>query len=741
MPTKMAPEHADWVAKSQFLMAWATDIDSRRPVYIGQLARERTGRACKCVCPACDGELEAVNAGRPEEHFARPRALRPHFRHIAGHQRDGCLTYAANLAALHLLVEQGVIELPRRLVSGHVQGLSGQQYTAQAEWPGETRKVVHREWMDTHAARVVTDDGRVIVIHLHGRFGPARGGSADAVIAVDVSDPEVAAWSPDNILARARLTPGWLCWERHGADEDLQLQADAKAGEAAIDALDLVPEGFEIPEGLTALQRSETLLHLHLKRILASADGISVPGLTDQVELAMPDGSVGRRSIHLPPTLMTMANAKVEHRIAGLVADIVCQASDSAGSFAVDDMLIEVAVTHYVDDAKRRRIADANLPCLELDARLISTSGSRLTLQQLRSIVIDHAHSKRWINHPGLARCRRQAEHDLHARADSMRNQLLLHDREKQKFGQLDDDAALDLFFDRRRARDGDPRDDLRPVTLSALSLPDLALLLEERGFGKLGADEISGPWGVFGALEAIAEASREENLSDRPFRTFLAFFEGHAERKRWCSLLLAAMGVFGLREPPYLEQRLKRCREAVKQSLRNAELTFARPTQWDKAIAVRFPELERHIASGHCTVAHIEDKQRARRKAEGERQQARQQEREALRAKAMEDGRAHDLQRAIEHYGQQYQWAPLGGLPVDLAAAHRLLTTAGHPRPSRSELDALASAWAAREHDTPVKVWLQSTRCRTEAEVTHILHLARAAYLLDETNRSARRR
>ena len=97
-------EHAaDWVDRSSTLMAWAVTQQERKATYIGSLQREQTGLKCDCVCPACGGRLQAVNAGKPIQAMPGAKTLHPHFRHDAGQQYDRCLIHVSQLVALQLL--------------------------------------------------------------------------------------------------------------------------------------------------------------------------------------------------------------------------------------------------------------------------------------------------------------------------------------------------------------------------------------------------------------------------------------------------------------------------------------------------------------------------------------------------------------------------------------------------------------------------------------------------------------
>jgi hypothetical protein len=123
---------------SSLVMTWARDIATGSPVYIMELGPDRNGGHCGCECVGCEQPLRAANAGKIQGTYIQ----KPHFKHSAGAARDSCLVLAARAAALQLLLEEGVIDLPPRTVSVSRQGLSGVSYEGTAEIRAERRRVL-----------------------------------------------------------------------------------------------------------------------------------------------------------------------------------------------------------------------------------------------------------------------------------------------------------------------------------------------------------------------------------------------------------------------------------------------------------------------------------------------------------------------------------------------------------------------------------------------------------------------
>ena len=133
-------------------MKWAHDALTGEPRYIHD--REVVESKCPCVCPACELSLTPVMPGQPLR--TRPTA---HFRHPAGSQKNDCTLVAARLAATHLLLANGFIELPRRAMSWTATGFSGQDYEVWVEEPAERRVVSGARLHDYATAELTLDDG------------------------------------------------------------------------------------------------------------------------------------------------------------------------------------------------------------------------------------------------------------------------------------------------------------------------------------------------------------------------------------------------------------------------------------------------------------------------------------------------------------------------------------------------------------------------------------------------------
>lgn len=380
-------------------LKWAHDATTGEPRYIHD--QEILSRACLCSCPACGLPLTPVLAGQPLR--IKPTA---HFRHPAGSQKDDCSLVAARLAATRHLLELGFIELPRRRMSRTAQGFSGEGYEVWVEEPSERVTVVGAKLRDHATAMLTLDDGRQLQVDLTGLRTNGNGDGREAVVTMSLSDPEIASLGPDEIRARLRILPA-IGWCSHWGDGHLAARGDAAARSAARCALDAWDDAEEadfrahLSPGMDAATaqglRRETLLHREVKAIVEQAAMIATPGLEVKVARDPPEEFAGewadniiRKTWFTAPRHLEIDEVRLERRLGRIVPDVIATLGGRqiytqggtlttvSGDFEEDaedtyamawpqTMLIEVTVTHHIDDEKLRRIRELDLPTLEIE--------------------------------------------------------------------------------------------------------------------------------------------------------------------------------------------------------------------------------------------------------------------------------------------------------------------------------------------------------------------------------------
>lgn len=396
------------VSLDDLVVAWARDRATGKPRYILELDASQGGRACGCECVSCGQPLTAVNAGKEQHSYVR----RPHFRHPNGAPKDSCAVLAARAAALRLLIDDGLIDLPARTVSASCKGLSGQEYAVSVTAEVQRRRIVHATYRDRAMAVLELDDGRSVQVVLTGtNIRPAAQGidkddndGSVATIFIGIDDPALASLDPQALRERLRLMPDSLCWRSHWRDAELLAQAHALAAQQAREMLDW-PDG-EAPtmEDVPIELRRETLLHLAVKKILAAAGRIRVPELAVEEAAGQTAATrVEQRAVIVRQQVIELTNARLESRVGRVIPDVRAECRD-AQRLEMGTVCFEVTVTHGFDEKRLQRVRETGRPTLEID---LSQAFGRVSRAALEEIVVQGLQGKRWVYHPALDECRR----------------------------------------------------------------------------------------------------------------------------------------------------------------------------------------------------------------------------------------------------------------------------------------------------------------------------------------------
>ena len=730
-------EVSEWAEKSKALMAWAVTVETRRATYIGSLRLEKNGLKCGCVCPACGGVLQAVNAGKPASHFTDPNTLRPHFRHDAGQQKGNCLLKIAQIAALQLLIEQKEIDLPAPKASRSVIGASGKTYSHEVFGEQKRYRIVSRKWLDEHRAQITLNDGRVVMFRLAGESISSNDGTWEAIITIKIDDPEVSTWSPEKILASAELAGEWLCWDRHWQDKELVDMAAAGAAAKAKNNLDLVTDEMVLPEGLSSLQRSESVLHWLIKDILTGAGNIKTPPYVEVVSKEMPDDSTRQITIQLPAKTLALSEVRIEFGLEGMVPDVMCKARDVHGKLGTFDLMIEVAVTHRVDKRKRERIRSRGLACLEVDVNLFTRSG-RTPLEALRAMICGDPSSKRWINHGEIQRLRNVANSELEKIASQIKLNLQSEAKKRSWFSGFDERDALDEYLHLVKQKwAGETRNSISRDGIDCTA-EDMALFLASKSFVSLNEPIFSDRGGILWGLETLRQSCIDRRSADVAFQVFSAVLSRSDESRRFISLLLIGIKVYKAEmwEADLVE--FGELKAAVLFSIKAGELKYARPKTYDAAITHLFPEMKAKIENPFGTIAYahevVREKQAAQRKIDAlkEKEIALERTRTAETAKKAQDAEA--LRTAISRFNESVKWFSKDGWPNTVDQSKKQL----QPIDTKNVLikgmtpaNIVESAWSARDRNLTIGQWLFGLQLNSKSEVSVIGKILKAAWLV----------
>ena len=723
-------------------MRWAEYKLTSAAIYVGWLSADQNGNACGCKCPACGEDLQAVNVGKDASHFLKSNTRGMFFRHPSGHQRKDCSFLVAKLAALHLLMESGEVDLPPPRRTGMHQGASGTTYTGETVGRALCGSITNKVWIDSQSARI-TIDGRTVLVQLQAQPNCSSEVALDGVITIRVNDPIVASWEPSRILQALKLDSEFSCWEKHWDDDELDAEAQRNAMAAADDAMDRIPPELGSLDGLTNLQKSETVLHAKVKEILSKAGRLSVPFCEQEVIRVMHDGSYKRLHVHLDSQNLTLSQVRLEAPMNGLVPDVVCIAQSSRNPSENFTLLIEVAVTHRVDAAKSALIAARNLACVEIDLTRLESRQRRITVDQLQSAVIDDVQGKRWIFNPSLARMAKSRELDLERKDQELRAALQIEEERRQWLDDCSTERlialllpALELYW-----RTEEP---LRVEDEYEVLPQEIAARLVERGFKDANDPLLLKNDGVLSCLEDI----RSRHLSMRSAGRWggLWRFDEVPALQKYITLGLMAIRAYEMKLLPEDAQRANNLRNKVKASLDLEESKYARPAIHDKIIGMLYPPMNDSLSRPFGTLKALQEKIEARREIERKRaaeiahidaEQAAEVRREAALAQKKWRNEQEEKSQRKEKINDllSRERAHSWNVGTSVNAIEPVLKRIGVIRLignyARSGMDVeaiLKSAWSSRARGQTFHLWFSEQLVQDTAKAKMLLEVLRAA-------------
>lgn len=740
-------------------MAWARRLADGKVVHISMLTRAEAGLACECVCAGCGERLEAVNPGRPKEHFQKPGTHRMSFRHYARPDHSECLRMASRLAWVHAVASGRRLVVPKCTGSGTYVGSSGKVYTGAAAATGdlEDLQITEVTWVDTHEVVVTVQGGRKVLVTIRAEVEVAKG--LDAVLSITSDDPAVAAMTPEEVLALAADGPAWAKWVHHWEQNRLDQEAGDQARQAAVFAWDEVPatvEGldgadaqFASPEFLSSLSsadRRETVLHLHLKQLLASMERLLIAEQRVEVKWTPPAGGLPLTDVvTMPHRLLLLTRVRLEQHLGDIVPDVLLDVHDEEEMFGDTEVMVEIAVTHRVDAVKLAKIRSRGTPCLEIDATRIALA-EQLTSKRLAELLARPSDAVRWVYHPQLdalvadAKVRLQREH-----ADR------LTAAERQRAEERAREAARERAAQARRVAEERRRRELRAFEQKLARLTPQQLL---RSFARDLVTHRPLPWVFVTETDELQlypkafERAGRNYCNDKVFRDVVVLLQAvkadegvrsmnpgrevdglalleHALSPEWMELrpyvplLLRLVRASG--QPAGSEDRRKRLVDIahkVKESVDRGEMAYARTTVYDPALAVLFPDLRDMLTQdAPGTLKHAENVRDQRRREDAEKRARRQAEEAKLIREQLDAALAPALQR---------HWTRGGGVPFAEWSRYQEVQ-----RKSLEEIRLIRRAYEAREAGQSVPDFVRSLELISAVDVGRCLAVLGSVFLL----------
>jgi hypothetical protein len=145
---------------------------------------------------------------------------------------------------------------------------------------------------------------------------------------------------------------------------------------------------FAHASGADCAGSAESALHAAAKQLLIESGGMTVPEVCIRSNVVLPDGRTGTGEVRCQELWLDFESAEAEKPIGNLRPDVVA----SVGSYK---LCIEVAVTHFVGEEKRREFEALCLPAIEIN--LAGMERERWTWEILTDVVIESAAQKSWL--------------------------------------------------------------------------------------------------------------------------------------------------------------------------------------------------------------------------------------------------------------------------------------------------------------------------------------------------------
>lgn len=275
-------------------------------------------------------------------------------------------------------------------------------------------------------------------------------------------------------------------------------------------------------------------------------------------------------------------------------------------------ILVEVTVTHGIDDEKLRRIRDLDMPTLEID---LGALGGTVTRENLRDLVVNQLVGKRWVHHPVLRAKRRALESavDEHPVTLRYRERLLELRRpaylaQPKAYWAARYISAMTSFHDAnvgiKRAGRKHVGNGPKPQFLGNDS--ELWQQVEE-------ASEALAAHGLPGALDRMMVdesgmvariLSIQQNRGvgydmNTGYQVLNAIMQSGPDNKRWHTIYTMAVKAYGL-EAHFTKSQADsyaRWRQSIIDGVDLQDVTYLRPSTYDKVLGVLFPEMARGIA------------------------------------------------------------------------------------------------------------------------------------------------
>lgn len=659
------------------LLLWAIrDSNKRKFVHVGMLTPAEKGSACRCLCRNCGEPLVAINVDKSASHFEKPRAQRRHFKHRHSDSGESrCLSSVARFLALQLFVEQDAIYLPPRCRTVSRVSPTGITVYAQQEIPGRLVQVKSCEWVDDVSAILRLEDGLelLVTVRAHQRIDDA-GRSVCVLSLAGVCDPAIASWDSDKILQHLRLPGCGMDWDSHWDDSELDAEKDGDLAEQEDLFLGGIPKKWL--DNLEGKQVNETILHWLIKKTVAETGILSVPSFSIPVRQEMPDGSIAEEKAICSGGVLQLDDIRLERRFDTMVPDVMCRARMIGFNGPVVDLLIEAAVTNYINDEKRKKIEASGVACIQIRADLFSRAGT-VYVSEIEKIICSDASVKEWIVHPWIAdevakakrrlteRARRiQKDIDAEVAAERLREQTernRLEDRARLK-SWLKTTTDLDLSKGYLRVLQASWAGQTRHLGTEPVALSDLWDELKRRKIVGSNRHSIEAKGSLLSTLVRI----KEEAIGVKGGALVDLLAKAVSYDRIAAGNPLVIMFALKRNKPLMTPLQAVTFREhcaRLETAVQNSDVHVCRLTEHDRLYALLFPEIAPDLESDYGTGPHmsrlsqVREAHRVMDQRRHERRQTRVALVQRLRNEKVQSKRTAVLDKELATFSGKLQW------------------------------------------------------------------------------------
>lgn len=559
-------------------MAWAKEEKTGKLQFVGELPRIRTGLKCGCICYGCGERMEAVNAGNPEA------LITPHFRHKEPPDNGMCSQVVSKMLLRTELEAFKEIYLPSRQVVAAQKGLSGREYRASRLRPAR-HLVVNEVIMSSDVdAVLLLDDGSRLIVRLSGKQEVSDTGALIPTIHIQSDDPLVASLAPEKLREQLSVLIGQGLWTGPDIDSEFSDEVAAEARQAALNALDLVPEEA-VPEIGRAPAR-ETLLHWTAKEILHQMDCLDVPGIWVPWRDSYSRSGLTHKDCEVDATTLDLKDIRLETRVGRTRPDVLAEAKGDPGHIWDGSLAIEVTVSNHIDAERLARIEEESIAFLEVD---LSGDDRAVNYDLLRRILSEDSDRKRWLFHPGVTILQRQVLSRVTgglftttARELAVRFEELFVQQSNHPYYRLPDT----------------PMDQALATIENELQL--IGRELEKRGY--VGADVVKHRGTLTRPLQRLFTIKRKEVVGYRVdsiwqvINAILGDLENSSSRKFHVHYHLALQAYKPQLDNSNAVTRIKAWRDAVANDCRHPKGQYHPDTRFNLFLGLLFPELSEKL-------------------------------------------------------------------------------------------------------------------------------------------------